>query len=120
MATIAALQGPQDAVDRMVAEFRARRQIIVDELNRMPGIRCRMPGGAFYAFPNVAAVDRDARRLAAFLLERAGVACLAGTAFGAHGQGFLRFSYANSQQNIAEGMKRMREALPAYRPAVHA
>jgi aspartate/methionine/tyrosine aminotransferase len=120
MATIAALTGPQDAVETMVAEFRARRQIIIDELNRIEGVRCRMPRGAFYAFPNVSAVEPDARRLADYLLEDAGVACLAGTSFGDGGRGYLRFSYANSQQNIREGMRRLREALPRYRPAVRA
>jgi aspartate/methionine/tyrosine aminotransferase len=120
MATIAALTGPQDAVEAMVAEFRARRQIIIEELNRIDGVRCRLPRGAFYAFPNVSAVESDARRLADFLLEDAGVACLAGTSFGDGGRGYLRFSYANSQQNIREGMRRLREALPRYRPAVRA
>lgn len=117
MATIAALAGPQDAVDAMIAEFRARRHIVIDELNRIAGVRCRMPGGAFYAFPNVSAIDTDAKGLAEFLLDDAGVACLAGTSFGAGGQGYLRFSYANSQDNIREGMRRLREALPRYRPA---
>jgi len=120
MATIAALSGPQDGVDAMVAEFRSRRQIIIDELNRMEGVHCRMPRGAFYAFPNVSAIDTNAKRLADFLLEEAGGACLAGTSFGEGGKGYLRFSYANSQQNIREGMKRLRDALPRYRPAVRA
>ncbi|MGH2404490.1 MAG: pyridoxal phosphate-dependent aminotransferase [bacterium] len=120
MATIAALSGPQGAVDAMIVEFRARRRIVVDELNRIEGVRCRMPGGAFYAFPNVSAIDTDAKRLAEFLLDDGGVACLAGTAFGPGGQGYLRFSYANSQENIREGMRRLRDALPRYRPAVRA
>jgi aspartate/methionine/tyrosine aminotransferase len=120
IATIAALGGPQEPVDRMVAEFRARRGVMTDELNRIEGIRCRLPRGAFYAFPNVAAVDRDVRRLAAYLLDEAGVACLAGTSFGPGGEGYLRFSYATSLENIREGMRRVREALPAYRPAVPA
>lgn len=120
MATIAALSGPQDAVDAMVAEFRVRRRIIVDGLNRIEGVRCRMPRGAFYAFPNVSAIDTDVRRLADFLLEEAGVASLAGTSFGAGGRGYLRFSYANSQENIREGLRRMREALAQYRSAVRA
>jgi len=120
MATIAALSGPQDAVETMVAEFRTRRQIIVDALNGIEGVRCRMPRGAFYAFPNISAIDSDAKRLADFLLQDAGVACLAGTSFGDGGKGYLRFSYANSQQNIREGMRRLREALPRYRPAVRA
>ncbi len=120
MATIAALSGPQDSVDAMVAEFRARRQIIVDELNRIGGVRCRNPHGAFYVFPNVSAVDADAKRLATYLLDEAGVACLSGTSFGEYGKGYLRFSYANNQENIREGMQRMRDALPKYRPAVRA
>jgi aspartate/methionine/tyrosine aminotransferase len=120
IATIAALSGPQDSVDRMVAEFRARRQVIVDELNKIEGVRCLMPQGAFYAFANVSAIDSDAKRLQTYLLDDGGLACLAGTAFGEGGRGFLRFSYANSQDNIREGMRLMREALPKYRPAVRA
>ncbi|OFX29081.1 MAG: aspartate aminotransferase [Armatimonadetes bacterium RBG_16_67_12] len=120
IATIAALSGPQDSVDAMVAEFRARREVIVGELNRIEGVRCRMPRGAFYAFPNVSAIDADAKRLATHLLDEAGLACLSGTAFGEAGRGYLRFSYANSQDNIREGIRRMREALPKYRPAVRA
>lgn len=120
IATIAALSGPQDSVDRMVAEFRARRDLIVEELNRIEGVRCRLPRGAFYAFPNVSEVDTDARQLAGFLLDQAGVACLAGNAFGDGGKGYLRFSYANSQENIREGIRRMREALAQYRPVVSA
>ncbi len=115
MATIAALSGPQDSVEKMVREFRARRQIIVDELNKIDGVICRMPKGAFYAFPNVARIGQDVRQLATFLLEQVGLACLAGTAFGEGGQGYLRFSYANSQENIREGLGRMRQALGAYR-----
>lgn len=118
IATIAALSGPQDSVDRMVSEFRARRQVIVDELNHIDGVSCRLPKGAFYAFPNVSAVDTDAKRLATFLLDEGGVACLSGTSFGDGGRGYLRFSYANSQDNIREGMRRVREALVRYRPAV--
>jgi aspartate/methionine/tyrosine aminotransferase len=118
MATIAALTGPQDAVAAMVGEFRTRRQIIVDELNRMPGISCRVPRGAFYAFPNVSAVEPESKRLADFLLDEGGVACLAGTSFGPGGRGFLRFSYANNQDNIREGMRRVRAALERYRAAV--
>ncbi len=120
IATIAALAGPQDSVDAMVAEFRARRQVIVDELNRIEGVRCRMPKGAFYAFPNVSAIETDVKRLSTFLLDEGGVACLHGTAFGDGGRGYLRFSYANSQENIREGLRRMRDALARYRPAVRA
>jgi aspartate aminotransferase len=120
IATIAALSGPQDSVDAMVAEFRARRQIIVDALNTIDGVRCRMPKGAFYAFANTSAIDSDVKRLSTFLLDEGGLACLHGTAFGQGGRGYLRFSYANSQANILEGMRRMREALARYRPAVRA
>ncbi len=118
MATITALSGPQDCVDEMVREFRARRQAIVDELNAIEGITCRMPKGAFYVFPNVAAVDPDEKHLAAQLLEEAGVACLPGTAFGAAGRGYLRFSYANSLANIREAMRRVRECVTDHKAAV--
>jgi aspartate/methionine/tyrosine aminotransferase len=118
MATVAALSGPQDSVDAMVREFHARRQVIVDELNAIEGVKCRMPRGAFYVFPNVLAVDPDEKRLATLLLEEAGVACLPGTAFGAAGRGYLRFSYANSRENIREGMRRTRECLARHRTAV--
>ena len=118
MATVAALNGPQDSVTAMVAEFKTRRQIIIDELNKMDGVKCRLPRGAFYAFPNVSAIEPESKRLADFLLEEGGVACLAGTSFGAGGRGFLRFSYANNQANIQEGMRRVRGALQRYRPAV--
>jgi aspartate/methionine/tyrosine aminotransferase len=111
MATIAALLGPQNSVSEMVAELRARRELIVRELNQTHGVRCRMPKGAFYAFANVTAFDTDAKRLANRLMDEAGVACLPGTAFGPGGEGYLRFSYANSQERIREGMHRLREAL---------
>jgi aspartate/methionine/tyrosine aminotransferase len=92
--------------------------MIVGELNAIDGMRCRMPRGAFYAFPNVSAIDADAKRLSSFLLDEAGVACLSGTSFGEAGRGYLRFSYANNRDNIKEGMHRIRDALPKYRPAV--
>jgi len=111
MATIAALLGPQNSVDEMVAEFRARRDLVVAELNRIEGVRCRMPKGAFYAFANVSGVTRDAKALANTLLEEGGVACLPGTAFGAAGKGYLRFSYANRQEKLREGMRRLRSVL---------
>jgi aspartate/methionine/tyrosine aminotransferase len=117
MATVAALNGPQDSVTAMVAEFKTRRQIIIDELNKMDGVKCRLPRGAFYAFPNVSAIEPESKRLADFLLDEGGVACLAGTSFGGGGRGFLRFSYANNQANIREGMRRVRAALERYRPA---
>jgi aspartate/methionine/tyrosine aminotransferase len=106
-AGIAALTGPQDAVAAMVAEFAARRELIVDGLNALPGVSCRSPRGAFYVFPNVAGVPIGAEELADRLLEEAGVAVLAGTAFGAEGADHLRLSYANSQANLALALERM-------------
>ena len=110
-AGIAALRGPQDSVERMVARFDERRRLIVAELNRIPGFRCGTPGGAFYAFPNVAGTGRPARALQDELLEGAGVAVVAGTSFGRHGEGYLRFSYAASNEAIAEACARVRRHL---------
>ena len=101
-----ALRGPQDAVDRMVAEFRKRRDVIVSGLNAIEGVRCVEPQGAFYAFPDIRGTGLTSKQLETRLLEEAGVACLSGTAFGAHGDGFLRFSYATSVDNIREALKR--------------
>ena len=109
-AGIAALTGPQDAVTAMVAEFRRRRDVIVDGLNKIPGFRCALPAGAFYAFPNVSGTGMPSKELADLLLNDAGVACLNGGAFGAHGEGYLRFSYANSLANIQEALSRIRKA----------
>jgi aspartate/methionine/tyrosine aminotransferase len=103
-AAIAALRGPWDEVERMAAAFRERRDVIVAGLNAVPGVSCVQPEGAFYAFPNVREVGMPAGALADLLLERAGVACLPGTAFGGHGEGYLRFSYANSVENIRAAM----------------
>ena len=99
-AAIAALEGPQDGVAEMVAEFRRRRDVVVAGLNEIPGISCVEPQGAFYAFPNITGTGLSAATLQARLLDEAGVATLAGTAFGAWGDGFLRLSYANSVPNI--------------------
>ena len=99
-AAIAALEGPQDGVAEMVAEFRRRRDVVVAGLNEIPGISCVEPQGAFYAFPNITGTGLSAATLQARLLDEAGVAALAGTAFGAWGEGFLRLSYANSVPNI--------------------
>jgi aspartate/methionine/tyrosine aminotransferase len=107
-AGLAALQGPQDAVDAMVAEFRRRRDAIVKGLNEIPGFSCRVPAGAFYVFPNVKNTGVPSRDLADMLLNDAGVACLSGTAFGSYGDGYLRFSYANSLENIEEALNRIR------------
>jgi aspartate/methionine/tyrosine aminotransferase len=110
-AGIAALEGPQDAVDDMVAAFDARRRVIVSELNQIAGFRCSDPGGAFYAFPNIEGTGLDAHELQDKLLNEAGIATVAGTSFGAMGEGYLRFSYANSTENIREAMRRIRACL---------
>jgi aspartate/methionine/tyrosine aminotransferase len=110
-AAVAALDGPQDAVDRMLEEFARRRAAIVQGLNTLPGVQCLEPDGAFYAFPNITGTGFSSRELADTLLEDAGVACLAGTAFGSYGEGFIRFSYANSLDNIQLALERMRSLL---------
>ncbi len=116
-AALAALNGPQDEVDRMVAEFRRRRDAFCDGLNSLPGFRCARPQGAFYAFANIEGAGLGSRELAERLLEEAGVACLSGTAFGEYGEGYLRFSYANSYENLMEAVERIRAwmAVPARR-----
>ncbi len=111
MAGMEALRGPQDAVDKMRRAFDERRQVIVNELNAIPGFRCTLPKGAFYAFANTSGTGIPSRELETQLLNQAGVSCLSGTSFGANGEGFLRFSYANSLDNIREGMRRIRECL---------
>ncbi len=108
-AGIAALEGPQDSVDMMVREFKKRRDAMVQALNTIPGFRCSLPAGAFYAFPNVTGTKMSSKDLADLLLNEAGVACLNGTAFGRHGDGFLRFSYANSLENIMEAISRIKK-----------
>jgi aspartate/methionine/tyrosine aminotransferase len=110
-AGIAALEGPQDDVHKMVAAFAERRKVIVAELNAIPGISCIEPGGAFYAFPNIGKSGFSSRQLEAKFLNEAGVATLSGTSFGSYGEGFLRFSYANSVENIREAMRRIRTCL---------
>jgi aspartate aminotransferase len=110
-AGIAALEGPREPVQRMVAAFAERRDVIVGALNSLPGLRCARPGGAFYTFPNVTGTGLDARTLQGKLLEEAGVATVAGTSFGAFGEGYLRFSYANSREAIAEAIERIRKLL---------
>jgi aspartate/methionine/tyrosine aminotransferase len=110
-AGLAALKGPQDAVAGMLAEFRARRDQVVDGLNRLPGVECITPQGAFYAFPRITGTGYPAGELADMLLEEAGVACLSGTAFGLYGEGHLRLSYANSRENIGRALDRMNELL---------
>jgi aspartate/methionine/tyrosine aminotransferase len=106
-AGLAALEGPQDCVTAMVEQFRKRRDVMVAGLNAIPGFRCSSPAGAFYAFPNVAGTGLPCGELADLLLTEAGVACLAGTAFGSYGHGYLRFSYANSLSNIQDAIDRI-------------
>jgi len=110
-AGIEALTGPQDAVEEMVAAFRKRREVIVEGLNNIPGFRCRPPQGAFYAFPNIEGTGLRSKEMQDYLLEEAGVATLAGTSFGAYGEGFLRLSYANSVPNIRQALERIKEAV---------
>jgi aspartate/methionine/tyrosine aminotransferase len=112
-AGIAALNGPQDDVKKMVEEFRVRRDAFCAALNTLPGFRCAIPGGAFYAFPNVAGTGWKSKDLADALLQKAGVACLSGTAFGAYGDGYLRFSIANSYEKLMDAVERIRKFLTA-------
>ena len=110
-AAIAALKGPTEEVDAMVETFRKRQDVIVDGLNEIPAISCRKPKGAFYVFPNVKEINMSSRDLETYLLNKAGVALLSGTAFGKYGDGYLRLSYANSIENIQKGLDRIRKAL---------
>jgi aspartate aminotransferase len=111
LAGVAALTGPQQPVERMVAEFRTRRDAIVAGLNDIPGVTCLTPPGAFYVFPNVSSFGQSSASIADRLLNEGGVALVAGTAFGAAGEGYLRLSYANSLENINLALERMREVL---------
>ena len=112
LAGVAALRGPQDAVDRMVAEFRRRRDLVVSALGKIPGVRCATPRGAFYAFPNVRALPVSANELASRLLEEHGVATLSGTAFGPVGDGHLRISYVSAPDVLQEALERIAAAVP--------
>jgi len=114
LAGIAALQGEQAAVGRMVAEFKRRRDILVDGLNKLPGVKCLRPRGAFYVFPNITGTRRSSAEVAERLLNEAGVAALSGAAFGAHGEGYLRFSYANSEANLRAALDRMRPVFESF------
>lgn len=111
MAGIQALVGPQGDVDKMVAEFRKRRDVVVEGLNAIPRIRCRIPKGAFYVFPNVNQIGWEVRKLSDYLLNEAGVAVLFGTSFGKYGEGYIRISYANSVENLKEGLSRIEKGL---------
>src|SRR5205814_767045 len=110
-AGIAALEGPREPVERMVKAFTERREVIVAALNSLPGVRCVQPGGAFYAFPNISGTGYSARDLQSELLDKAGVATIAGTSFGAFGEDYLRFSYASSVEAISEAIERIRQLL---------
>ncbi len=111
MAGIEALRGPQDAVDRMMAAFDERRKLIVAELNSVPGFSCILPKGAFYAFPNIKRTGLKSRELQEMLLNKAGVATIAGSSFGSFGEGYIRFSYAASSSDITRALERVRGAL---------
>jgi aspartate aminotransferase len=118
-AGLAALQGPQTAVDEMVAAFDRRRRLTVDLLNSLPGVSCVTPKGAFYAFPNINGTGWSAKQLASALLERAGVATIAGPDFGTLGEGYLRLSYAASEDTIRAALRKTGEFLTEHRVAAH-
>ncbi|HXK03308.1 MAG TPA: pyridoxal phosphate-dependent aminotransferase [Verrucomicrobiae bacterium] len=119
-AGIAALTGPRDEVNAMVAEFQRRRDAIVAGLNGIPGFRCALPGGAFYAFANVNGTGMKSKELADFLLYETGVAGLDGGCFGEYGNGYIRFSYANSYENLMEAVARIQKVAPRWEAAVAA
>jgi aspartate/methionine/tyrosine aminotransferase len=107
IAAAAAIEAPQSSVKAMVSEFKQRRDILVNGLNAIPGISCPLPTGAFYAFPNITGTGLTSQEFEARLLEEAGVSALSGTSFGTFGQGYARFSFANSQDNLREALRRM-------------
>lgn len=111
MAAIAALEGPQDSVVAMMEEFTKRRDLVVEGLNSLPGVTCLTPRGAFYAFPNIRGTGMSSQEFADKALYEAGVALLAGTAFGEFGDGYIRISFANSQENLREAIERLRKIL---------
>jgi aspartate aminotransferase len=116
-AGIAALEGPQDCVATMMAAFDRRRRLVVEGLSRLPEVSCVTPKGAFYAFPNISRTGWKAKALASSLLEEAGVATIGGPDFGVHGEGYIRLSYANSEENIARALERMGEFLSRRKAA---
>jgi aspartate aminotransferase len=109
VAGIEALRGDQSSVDKMSAEFKRRRDVFVAGLNKIKGFSCRVPKGAFYTFPNITKTGWPSKKLADALLEQAGVACLSGTAFGEYGEGYLRFSVANSLENLNKALARIED-----------
>jgi aspartate/methionine/tyrosine aminotransferase len=119
-AGVEALEGPQDRAREIAAEFRRRRQVIVDGLNRIPGISCVMPAGAFYAFPNITGTGMGSKQFADLLLDKYGVAALSGTSFGRYGEKYLRLSYANSIPNIERALERIGAAVRDHAPVAAA
>ncbi|MEM3874610.1 MAG: pyridoxal phosphate-dependent aminotransferase [Candidatus Bathyarchaeia archaeon] len=111
MAGVEALKGPQDSVEKMVTEFRKRREVIVSGLNNINGITCKKPKGAFYVFPNIKGTGKKSKELSDYLLNEAGVAVLPGTSFGKYGEGYLRISFANSVENIKKALDRISKAV---------
>jgi aspartate/methionine/tyrosine aminotransferase len=111
LAGLEAINGPQDRVAVVVNEYRRRRDAVVAGLNAIPGVRCRVPQGAFYVFPNVSALGKTSNWLAEYLLQEAGVALLPGTAFGKYGEGYLRLCFANSMENILQALEQIKAAL---------
>jgi aspartate/methionine/tyrosine aminotransferase len=114
-AGLEALTGPQDDVVKMVAAFRNRRTLIVDGLNAIDGITCKLPKGAFYVFPNISGTGMKSKAFADYLLQEHGVAALSGTAFGSYGEGYLRLSYANSEENLTKALERLAAAVAGAR-----
>lgn len=111
LAGIAALTGPQDAAEAVVAEYQKRRDVVVDGLNQIRGIKCQKPKGAFYAFPNIQAFGKTSQEIADLVLDQAGVALLPGSSFGKYGEGYLRISYANSIENLQFGLEKIKSVL---------
>ena len=109
VAGIEALRGDQSSVEKMNAEFQRRRDVFVAGLNKIKGFSCRVPKGAFYAFPNIKETGWPSKKLADALLDEAGVACLSGTAFGDYGEGYLRFSVANSMENLNKALTKIED-----------
>jgi aspartate/methionine/tyrosine aminotransferase len=111
-AAIEALLGSQDEPEKMIAQFKKRRDFIVDGLNQVEGFSCYKPHGAFYVWPNITRTGWDSRELAEYMLTELGIAALSGTAFGQFGEGYLRFSYSNSIENLEKAVNRLKEAMP--------
>ena len=110
-AGLEALTGPQESVEKMRVAFQERRDVIVQGMNQIPGFHCLKPEGAFYVFPDITGTGKDSKWLADYILNDAGVACISGTSFGEYGEGFLRFSYANSMENLNKALLRIRDSV---------